>query len=122
MTEFGAAGKLGDLDVLAVSPDGATWLVIECKWFGGARSPREMASWLQDYHGNDGDKLDRHLKRAAWIRENAAAVAKRLKLAAPIRILGRVVTTTPAPLSYVRELAEDATVLTRRTLGKVLQH
>jgi hypothetical protein len=122
MTEFGAAGKLGDLDVLAVSPDGATWIVIECKWFGGARSPREVTSWLQDYHGHDGDKLDRHLKRVAWIRENAAAVAKRLRLAAPVQILGRIVTTTSAPLSYVRELPEDAAVLTRRTLGEALHH
>ncbi|WP_439576120.1 hypothetical protein [Phreatobacter sp.] len=122
MTEFGAAGKLGDLDVLAVSPDSATWIVIECKWFGGARSPREVASWLQDYHGHDGDKLDRHLKRTAWIRENATTVAKRLKLDPPGRILGRIVTTTPAPLSYVRAMPNDAAVLTRRTLEEVLQH
>ncbi|WEK39817.1 MAG: hypothetical protein P0Y50_14975 [Candidatus Brevundimonas colombiensis] len=120
MTELGAARKLGDLDVLAVSADGATWIVIECKWFGGARSSREVASWLQDYHGHDGDKLDRHLKRVAWIRENATAVANRLKLATPIRILGRVVTTTPAPLSYLRELPQDAAVLTRRTLKEIL--
>lgn len=122
MREFGAAENLGDLDVLAISPDGATWIVIECKWFGGARSPREAASWLQDYHGHDGDKLDRHLKRAAWIRENAATVAKRLKLQPPCRILGRIVTTTPAPLSYVRTLPKDAAVLTRRTLEVALRN
>lgn len=122
MTEIGAASKLGDLDVLAIDPDGTTWIVIECKWFGGARSSREVASWLQDYHGHDGDKLDRHLKRTAWIRENATTVAKLLKLDPPKLILGRIVTTTPAPLSYVRALPEDAEVLTRRTLKGALQN
>ncbi|WP_191558965.1 NERD domain-containing protein [Brevundimonas aurantiaca] len=116
MTRIGAPAKLGDLDVLAVSPDGAIWMVIECKWFGRASSSREVASWLQDYHGHDGDKLDRHLRRTAWIRENAAKVAEHLKIPAPERVLGRIVTTTPAPLSYVRALPEDADLLTRRTL------
>ena len=39
MTRLGASKKLGDIDVLAISPDGAIWIIIECKWFGSGPHP-----------------------------------------------------------------------------------
>lgn len=66
--QLGGSKQLGDLDVLAISRDARTWIVIECKWFGAARTPREIANWLQDLHGHDGDKLHKHLRKVAGFR------------------------------------------------------
>jgi hypothetical protein len=121
MARFGAPKKLGDLDVLAISPDGAIWVVIECKWFGAARTPREVASWIQDYRGRAGDKLDRHLQRHAWVESNVAAVATSLRLSSPAKVLGRIVTTSPVPLAFTGGIASNAAVWTRRELSEILK-
>ena len=118
---IGAAPQLGDLDVLAISPDGHQWCVIECKWFGAARTPREIASWLQDFRGNPGDKLDRHLRRVAWVREHRVAVAALLGL--PVvadKIDGKIVTTSPVPLALLVGLPAGSDVLPRRELKSAL--
>ncbi len=116
MTRLGASKKLGEIDVLAVSADGTVWVVVECKWFGAARTPREVAAWMQDFHGRDGDKLHKHLQRCDWIEANSAMVAQRLRLAPPQRILRRLVTTRPVPLAYVSEVPAQANVRTERQL------
>jgi hypothetical protein len=121
MKRLGAPKKLGDMDVLAISPDGATWVIFECKWFGAARTPREVASWIQDYRGRAGDKLDRHLQRHAWIEMNAGAVAALLRIGMPSKVLGRIVTTSPVPLAFTEGLASNAIVWTRRELVEILK-
>lgn len=120
MKRLGAPKKLGEIDIFAVSPDRKTWLVLECKWFGAVRTAREIANWLQDYHGISGDKLERHLLRYEWINENKNTVAIRLKLKAPKRILGRITTTLPVPLTYQEKLPENAHVVTRRKMIETL--
>jgi hypothetical protein len=120
MRSLGAAKILGNLDVLAVSPDSTTWIVIECKWFGAARTPREVSNWIQDYRGRSGDKLDRHLQRYAWIAANSDAIAKRLGVGIPTEVLGRIVTTSPVPLAFTANLVENATVWTERQLIEAL--
>jgi len=121
MTYLGAHKKLGDIDVLAVSPGGAVWVVMECKWFGAARTPREVANWIQDYRGRAGDKLDRHLQRHAWIETNVVAVAASLRIATPQKVLGRIVTTSPVPLALTEGSAASAIVWTRRELIEILK-
>lgn len=117
MKRLGAPKQLGDLDVLGVSEDGHRWWVIECKWFGAARTPREIANWLQDFRGHDGDKLDRHLKRLAWIREHREDVAAQLELPClPLAIEAKIVTTSPVPLELQKHLPADSDVLTKRDL------
>ena len=116
MTRLGASKKLGEIDVLAVSAGGTVWVVVECKWFGAARTPREVAAWMQDFHGRDGDKLHKHLQRCNWIEANSAMVAQRLRLAPPQRILRRLVTTSPVPLAYVNEVPAQTNVRTERQL------
>ncbi len=114
MKRLGAPKALGEIDVLAVSLDGNQWLVIECKWFGAVRTAREVANWMQDYHGTGGDKLDHHLQRYAWICDNKEQVAQRLQIAVPMQITGRIVTTRPVPLTFTQKLPAPATVWTRR--------
>ncbi|WP_292634487.1 hypothetical protein [Mesorhizobium sp.] len=116
MTRLGASKKLGEIDVLAVSADGTVWVVVECKWFGAARTPREVAAWMQDFHGRDGDKLHKHLQRCDWIEANSDLVAQRLRLAPPQRILRRLVTTRPVPLAYSNEVPAQTNVRTERQL------
>ncbi len=118
---LGAGRQLGDVDVLAISSDGCLWWVIECKWFGAARTPREIASWLQDFRGRPGDKLDKHLRRVAWVREHRASIATRLGLAVvPDRVVGKIVTTSPVPLSLQSGLPTGSDVLPRRELTRAL--
>ena len=121
MKRFGAPKTLGDVDVLAISPDGETWIVIECKWFGAARTPREVASWIQDYRGRAGDKLDRHLRRHAWVEANRASVAEALRVTLPSEVLGRIVTTSPVPLAFTAGSPPNAAVWTRRELAEILK-
>lgn len=121
MKQLGAPKRLGEIDVLAVSPDGNHWVVIECKWFGAVRTAREVANWMQNYHGTGGDKLDHHLQRYAWICEARELVAQRLQIAVPAQITGRIVTTRPAPLTFTEGLPEPATVWTRRQVLPALE-
>lgn len=116
MTRLGGTKKLGEIDVLAVSADGRTWLLCECKWFGAARTPREVSAWLQDFRGHDGDKLEKHLTRFEWVQGHKAEVARLLGLAVPDQILARVVTTRPVPLAFVEGLPAGADVRTIRQL------
>jgi len=120
MSTLGGDKELGQIDILVVSPSRRSWLVVECKWFGAARTPREVANWLQDFHGRGGDKLDKHLSRVKWLRENAGLAAKRLKLPAPEHIEPLIVTTSPVPLGLQKNLPDEAHVLTRRQLRELL--
>lgn len=116
MSRLGASKKLGEIDVLAVSGDGTVWVVVECKWFGAARTPREVAAWMQDFHGRDGDKLHKHLQRCNWIEANSDIVAQRLRLTPPQRVLRRLVTTRPVPLAYANDVPAQTNVRTERQL------
>ena len=121
MTQLGAAKQLGDLDVLGIDQGGRCWWVIECKRAGAARTPREIANWLNDFRGHDGDKLDRHLKRVEWIRKNRALVAARLGVSVvPDRIEPRIVSSFPVPLALQKNLPAGSDVLTKRELRERL--
>jgi hypothetical protein len=122
MQQLGGHHKLGDLDILAVSPSGDTWIVIECKWFGAARTPREIANWLQGFHGNLGDKLDRHLQRFNWVQIHFTKVAAALDLKIPgNKIVPKIITTSPVPLAFTVNLPPNSEVWTRRELAAALK-
>jgi hypothetical protein len=121
MQSLGAPSEFGDLDVLATRPDGKSWFVIECKWFGAVRTPREIANWLQDFRGNAGDKLHRHLRRFKWIQDNAASVAKILGVETPEQVRPSIVTTVPVPLSFMEGLPPDTQTSTKRELAENLR-
>ncbi|WP_312165802.1 hypothetical protein [Phenylobacterium sp.] len=122
MKRIGAPKALGEIDVLAISPDGNTWVLCECKWFGAARTPREVAGWMQDFHGRGGDKLDKHLSRLRWIQAEVSSVAQRLGLTVPTTILPLIVTTRPVPLAFVQELPKGADVRTIQQLRAELSN
>lgn len=74
---------LGDIDVLAANPKRANLVLIECKDLALARTPRELASELEQlFRGRKGrdSAIARHQKRALWVEANFDRVLRLFKL------------------------------------------
>jgi hypothetical protein len=118
-----AVKLLGDIDVLALSPDHRHAWVIEAKDIKLCRTLGETARRLSDYRGQqrqDGkpDNLLRHLDRVGYVRAHAADLAKRLKLETLPEIHGLVVVDTPQPMIFVEaNPSPDARFVRRRDLA-----
>ncbi|QTD57300.1 hypothetical protein [Parasphingorhabdus cellanae] len=98
--------RLGDIDVLAFTPDGRRAWVIEVKDIKLCRTLSETAKRLSEYRGlplanGKPDNLLRHLNRVEYVRENAADLAKRNKLPAVPEVHGLVVVDVPQPMTFV---------------------
>lgn len=120
-----AVKLLGDIDVLALSPNHRHAWVIEAKDIKLCRTLGETARRLSDYRGQqrqDGkpDHLLRHLDRVGYVRAHAADLAKRLKLETVPEIHGLVVVDTPQPMIFVEaNPSPDARFVRRRDLATV---
>lgn len=98
--------RLGDIDVLGFSPDGKHAWVIEAKDIKLCRTLAETARRLSEYRGlplPDGkpDNLLRHLNRVAFVRQNAAYLAKRNNLPQVPKVHGLVIVDAPQPMTFV---------------------
>lgn len=117
--------QLGDIDVLAFSPDRRHAWVIEAKDIKLCRTLGETARRLSDYRGQQRtngkpDNLLRHLDRVAYVRAHAGDLAKRLKLDAVPQVHGLVVVDTPQPMNFVEANPSiDARFIRRRDLSAV---
>lgn len=110
--------ELGDIDVLAVTPDGRRVWVIEAKNLRLCRSEIEMASRLYEYRGRTvmnrkgkevPDALLRHIRRVRYLRERNDALCHRLELETPPEVRGLLVVDSPQPMNfYMLEKIEDA--------------
>jgi len=110
--------ELGDVDVLAVSPDGRRVWVIEAKNLRLCRSEIEVASRLYEYRGRTTmdrkgkevpDALLRHIRRVRYLRERNEALCHRLELQAPPDVRGLLVVDSPQPMNFhMLEKIEDA--------------
>lgn len=94
---------LGDVDVLAVSPDRRRVWVIEAKELKLCRTLGEAARRLSEYRGiqrPDGkpDKLLKHLRRVEHLRAHAADLGKTLRLDDVPSISGVVIVGAPQPM------------------------
>jgi hypothetical protein len=98
--------RLGDIDVLAFSErDNVVW-VIEAKDLKLCRTLGEVARRLANYQGRTDkkgrpDALLRHLRRVAFLRDNAADLRKRLGLKDTPRICGLVIVKSPQPMAQL---------------------
>lgn len=112
-----ALKKLGDLDVLAVTPNGKDAWVIEAKELKLCRTLGEAARRLSGYRGvalknGKPDALMRHLQRVAYVRKHTDALEKRLKLPARPTIHGVLVVNAPQPMQQLqREYSQDSTTV-----------
>lgn len=110
--------ELGNIDVLAVSPDGRRVWVIEAKNLRLCRSEIEVASRLHEYRGRTvmdrkgkevPDALLRHIRRVRYLRERNDALCHRLELGKPPEVRGLLVVDSPQPMNFhMQEKMEDA--------------
>jgi hypothetical protein len=120
-----ALKELGDVDVLAVSPDLRAVWVIEAKDLKLCRTLGESARRLSSYRGQRDEKgrpdaLLRHLRRVEYLRTNAARLLHRLKLPTTPRVHGVLVVNAPQPMQQLHpEYSADSTVVMLDELEKV---
>lgn len=108
--------QLGDIDVLAVSPDGGRVWVIEAKDLKLCRTMGEIARRLSEYRGHQDekgrpDKMFRHLRRVAYLRKHASDLVGRLGLTVTPQISGAVVVHSPQPMEQIHINSPDARVV-----------
>jgi hypothetical protein len=108
--------ELGDIDVLAVSPDQCAVWVIEAKDLKLCRTLGESARRLSSYRGQRDEKgrpdaLLRHLRRVEYLRTKAAHLVRRLKLSTTPHVHGVLVVNAPQPMQQLHfEYSADSTV------------
>lgn len=79
----GHKGDLGDIDVLVADLVSRTLTLAECKDLAVARTPFEMAREMDNLFRGQGERpsiVERHQKRAKWIREHVPQILEWLKL------------------------------------------
>jgi hypothetical protein len=69
---------LGDIDAVAIDPRSRLIVIGESKDFQVGRTPAELANEAAALLRNEDSALIKHLRRAAWVERNAAAVAAEL--------------------------------------------
>jgi hypothetical protein len=101
--------QLGNIDVLAISPDRRRVWVIETKNLKLCRTEAEVASRLSEYRGRTTvdskgrekpDKMLRHIRRVRYLRERNHALCRRLKLDSPPEVKGLIVVDSPQPMNF----------------------
>jgi hypothetical protein len=117
--------RLGDIDVLAVSPDGGKVWVIEAKDLKLCRTMGEASRRLSDYRGQflrngKPDKLLRHQDRVSFLRKHANRLMGPLGLDAEPVIHGALVVNAPQPMQQLHsEYSADSTVVMLDHLDRV---
>ena len=116
--------NLGDIDVLVINSSGTVVWVCEAKDLKLCRTLGEAAQRLSEYRGvsKDGkpDKLLRHLRRVEYLRANAAALAKQLKLPTVPTVHGAVIVNSPQPMEQlVHEYVQDSAVVMLDEIGSI---
>ena len=97
---------LGDIDVLVAIPHRHLLVLIECKDFEFARTPREIQNQLIEvFKGSSGSRsvIDKHQRRVAWVEGHLPEVLAELGL--PIdgewRVTSRLVSDSEMYSSYI---------------------
>jgi hypothetical protein len=116
--------QLGDVDVLAVSPDGGRVWVIEAKDLKLCPTMGEIARRLSEYRGHRSekgqpDKMLRHLQRVAYLRHHAGDLVRRLGLAGIPQISGALIVRSPQPMEQVMATSPDARVVMFDDIGVI---
>ena len=101
-----AVKRLGDVDVLVLSPDRTRVWVIEAKDLKMCRTLGETARRLSEYQGltkanGKPDNLLKHLNRVDYVRTHAADLQRRLKLTHVPQVSGMVVVGSPQPMEMI---------------------
>jgi hypothetical protein len=101
MKQLGAGKEYGDIDVLAWSPGSDDVLAIECKRLKPAKTIGEIGEQLREFRGINRDKLDKHLERVKWLRDNNNMLRKFVcKARNEIKIHPLLITNYPVPIKF----------------------
>ncbi len=101
---LGGPKRLGDVDVLAWNAEGRV-VVVECKRLQMARTVTEIAELCKRFRGEANDNLERHLRRAEWIRNNRETLRSVVGFLPDLEAIDdRVVTNFRVPMSYLSSL------------------
>ena len=117
--------RLGDVDVLVISPDRTRVWVIEAKDLKLCRTLGETARRLSEYQGkpkSNGkpDNLMKHLTRVAYVRKHAVDLQKRFGLAKIPSVSGMVVVGSPQPMETIAiPGGKDAVTIRKDDLASV---
>ncbi len=108
---------LGDVDVMAISPDRKRVWVIEAKNLRLCRTEAEVAARLSEYRGrmtrdakgrDAPDKMLRHIRRVEYVRARREALCPRLSLTETPNVKGLLIVDSPQPMNfYMLEKLED---------------
>lgn len=105
MSTLGAPPEYGDLDVVAWRADDPRVLLIECKRLQPARTIGEISELLKQFRGEAGDRLGRHVRRCAWIREHPDALTYAIDApGAPAVLRPLLVTNRDVPMRFRSDL------------------
>ena len=117
--------RLGDVDVLVISPDRTRVWVIEAKDLKMCRTLGETARRLSEYQGkpkSNGkpDNLMKHLTRVEYVRKHAADLQKRFSLPKTPSVSGMVVVGSPQPMEMIAiPGGKDAVTVRKECLANV---
>jgi|SRR5579862_5759268 len=109
--------RLGDIDVLAVSPNRKVVWVVEAKDLKLCRTLGEATRRLSDYRGQmkkkgTPDELLKHLRRVGYLQQRAASLVGRLDLPGPPKVCGVLIVSSPQPMQQLQhDYSADATVV-----------
>jgi hypothetical protein len=100
---------LGDIDVLAISPDHRRVWVIEAKDLRFCRTEAEVSARLSEYRGQMNrddsgrerpDKMLRHIRRTQFLRQHNTHARGRLGLKDAPEIRALLVVDSPQPMNF----------------------
>jgi hypothetical protein len=117
--------RLGDVDVLVLSPDRKRIWVIEAKDLKMCRTLGETARRLSEYQGitktnGKPDNLLKHLNRVDYVRKHAADLQSRFKLTELPQVSGMVVVGSPQPMEMIAiKGGKDAVTVRKESLAEV---
>jgi hypothetical protein len=123
---------LGDIDVLYIDRTRKTVFSIECKNLNYGRNPREIANELERLIGktpSDNSRIDQHLKRDEWLKNNFGTVANVYYLEGHSwKVISLFVTAEEIPSTYIRTMPLPFVSFTRlererlRILSELAEH
>jgi hypothetical protein len=94
----------GDIDVVA-EKDG-TVFVCECKDLSFARTITEVVEQLGRFKGKHGDELWKHLRRAAWVKNNGSRL-RHVIGREPAEIRSLLISSKIVPMQHAKGFAEQ---------------
>ncbi|MFG1279766.1 hypothetical protein [Xanthobacter autotrophicus] len=101
--------ELGDVDVFAITEARDRVYAIEAKDLRICRTESEAAARMSEYRGRTNrdskgrerpDKLLRHIRRVQYLRDQAEAIAKNLKLPKTPEVKGLLIVDAPQPMNF----------------------